>query len=82
MRCAELTRCKSLFTVTKLDDFVPADHPVRAIRHLVNKALAQLNGLFNRIYADKSASEYCPRETHAHAADAGVLLGEERAQFV
>ena len=27
---------ESLFTVAKLDDFVPADHPLRSIRVLVN----------------------------------------------
>jgi hypothetical protein len=41
-----------LFTVAKLEDFVPADHPLRAIRGLVNEALVRLNGLFNEIYAD------------------------------
>jgi hypothetical protein len=34
-----------LFMVAKLEDFVPADHPLRAIRDLVNEALAGLNGL-------------------------------------
>jgi hypothetical protein len=28
---------ESLFTVSKLDDFVPMDHPLRAVRLLVNK---------------------------------------------
>ena len=28
---------ESLFTVAKLDDFVPADHPLRVIRLLVNE---------------------------------------------
>jgi transposase len=40
-----------LFTVAKLEDFVPSDHPLRAIRLLVNEALSQLNHLFNEIYA-------------------------------
>lgn len=40
---------ESLFTVAKLDDFVPADHPLRAVRDLVNPALSRLNGLFNTI---------------------------------
>lgn len=43
---------ESLFTVAKLEDFVPSDHPLRAIRDLVNEALVQLNGLFNKIYDD------------------------------
>jgi len=43
---------ESLFTVAKLEDFVPWDHPLRAIRDLVNEALGRLSGLFNGIYAD------------------------------
>ena len=34
---------ESLFTVAKLDDLVPADHPLRAIRTLVNDALTASN---------------------------------------
>ena len=33
MRGADITQ-ESLFTVAKLDDFVPDDHPLRAIRSL------------------------------------------------
>jgi hypothetical protein len=40
------------FTMSKLEDFVPTDHPLRAIQVLVNEALGRLNGLFNQIYAD------------------------------
>jgi hypothetical protein len=36
---------ESLFTVAKLDDFVPADHPLRAIRVLANDALTAMNSL-------------------------------------
>jgi hypothetical protein len=31
---------EGLFTMAKLDEFVPADHPLRSIRVLVNDALA------------------------------------------
>ncbi len=41
-----------LFTTVKLEDFVPADHPLRPVRLLVNQALKRLNGLFSVIYAD------------------------------
>ena len=34
-----------------LDDFVPADHPLRAIRGMVNKALAHMDALFAQMYA-------------------------------
>ena len=43
---------ESLFTVAKLDDFVPADHPLRSIRVLVSDALVAMNARFNELYAD------------------------------
>lgn len=53
---------ESLFTVAKLEDFVPADHPLRPIRVLVNKALVELNGLFNAIYADTGRESIAPEK--------------------
>jgi len=53
---------ESLFTVAKLEDFVPADHPLRPIRSLVNEALARLNGLFNTIYADTGRASIAPEK--------------------
>ena len=38
-----------LFTVTRLDNFVPADHPLRPIRRWVNEALKGLSGLSNEM---------------------------------
>lgn len=38
-----------LFTTVKLEDFVPADHPLRPIWLLVNEALKRLNGLYSAI---------------------------------
>jgi transposase len=43
---------ESLFTVRKLDDFVPASHPLRPIRDQVNRALKRLDGLFAKMYAE------------------------------
>ncbi|MEJ0002778.1 MAG: IS5 family transposase [Pararobbsia sp.] len=34
----------------KLEDFVPADHPLRAIRKMANAALEKMNGLFAGMY--------------------------------
>ena len=48
--------------MAKLEDFVPADHPLSAIRSLVNEALARLNGLFNTIYADAGRSSIVPEK--------------------
>ena len=50
MRGAD-TFTESLFTMRHLDDFVPADHPLRVIRVMVNKALANMDELFTRMYA-------------------------------
>lgn len=53
---------ESLFMMTKLDDFVPADHPLRAIQGVVNEALGRLNGLFNEIYADTGRASIAPEK--------------------
>ncbi len=53
---------EALFTVTKLEDFVPADHPLRAVRTLVNEALGRLNGTFNLIYADTGRASIAPEK--------------------
>jgi hypothetical protein len=39
---------EGLFTAAKLEDYVPADHPLRPIRLLINEVLALLNGPFPR----------------------------------
>lgn len=53
---------ESLFTVARLEDFVPADHPLRAIRLLVNEALEGLNSQFNDIYADTGRTSVAPEK--------------------
>ena len=50
MRGAD-TFTESLFTMRHLDDFVPADHPLRVIRIMVNKALEKMDALFAQMYA-------------------------------
>ena len=51
---------EGLFTMAKLEDFVPSDHPLRPIQVLVNEALGRLNGLFNEIYADTGRQSIAP----------------------
>jgi transposase len=51
MRGADVLQ-ESLFTVRKLDDFVPASHPLRPIRERVNEALVRLDGLLAQMYVD------------------------------
>ena len=50
MRGAD-TFTESLFTMRHLDDFVPADHTLRVIRIMVNKALQKMDDLFAQMYA-------------------------------
>ena len=49
MRGAD-TFTESLFLMKRLDDFVPADHPLRTIREMVNKALVAMDTLFAGMY--------------------------------
>ena len=41
---------ESLFTTVKLEDFVPASHPLRPIRTWVNDALAKMDAKFSAMY--------------------------------
>jgi transposase len=43
---------EGLFTLKKVDDFVPGKHPLRAIRVIVNKALSEIGELFAQMYED------------------------------
>ena len=51
VRCAEKT---DVVHGIPIHDFVLANHPLRAIRLVVNEAMARLSGLFNTIYAGLS----------------------------
>ena len=53
MRAAD-TYTESLFTVKKLEDFIPQNHPLRPIRKMVNEALGHLEGFLSGMYAAQS----------------------------
>ena len=42
---------EDLFSYVRLETRIPADHPLRAIRALVDAVLQQLSRAFNRLYA-------------------------------
>jgi transposase len=44
-------RSEGLFSYVRLEERVPADHPLRAIRALADEALAGLNGRFEALYS-------------------------------
>ena len=64
---------ESLFTMVQLESFVPADHPLRPIKPLLNKPMKHLNWLFSRIYAD-TGRESIPPERLIRAQLLQVLL--------
>jgi transposase len=41
---------ESMFTMSRLDDFVPANHPLRPIRLWLNDALTRMDSVFSRMY--------------------------------
>ena len=53
---------ESLFTVAKLDDFVPQDHPLRNVQGLVNAALGEMSERFNAIYAPSGRDSIAPEK--------------------
>jgi transposase len=44
-------RSEILFSCIRLDERIPADHPLRVIRQLVDAALAELSRAFAKLYA-------------------------------
>ena len=45
------TFTESLFTMRRLDDFVPKNHPLRSVRTMVNAALKNIEPLLSGMYA-------------------------------
>lgn len=44
------TFAESLFTIRRLDDFVPKSHPLRSIRTMANQALVKMDRLLAQMY--------------------------------
>lgn len=53
-------RNESLFSYVNLEDRVPARHPLRLIREIVNAALARLDGAFDKLYAAEGRPSIAP----------------------
>jgi transposase len=52
----------SMFSYVSPEALVPADHPLRAIRMLVNRALERLSGEFDRLYAAGGRDSIAPEK--------------------
>lgn len=53
-------RNEALFSYVNLEDRVPARHPLRLIRQIVNAALARLDGAFDELYAADGRPSIAP----------------------
>ena len=53
-------RSGELFSYVDLEDRVPATHPLRLIRRIVNEVLAALDGEFAKLYADGGRPSIAP----------------------
>ena len=51
MRGADITQ-ENLFSAVHLDEFVPEDHPLRAIKKSFNTAMGHINWLFDKAYSE------------------------------
>ena len=61
MRGADVMQ-ESLFTLKRLEDFVPQAHPLRAIRDLLNTALKEMDAGFNDLYAVSGRTSIPPEK--------------------
>lgn len=59
MRGADVFQ-ESLFTTVQLESFVPSDHPLRAVKALLDEAMANMNWLFESIYCDTGRESIPP----------------------
>ena len=50
----------SLFSDVDLEDRIPAKHPLREIRHVVNDVLASLDAEFEALYVDFGRPSIAP----------------------
>src|SRR5829696_7805011 len=53
-------RSDGLFSYVRLEERVPADHPLRAVRRLADEALAALNGRFEALYSSMGRPSIAP----------------------
>ncbi len=61
MRGADVTQ-DSMFSYQRLSDYVPQDHPLIAIREIVNPALREMAATFAAMYADTGRDSIPPEQ--------------------
>src|SRR3954453_11262802 len=53
-------RADGLFSYVRLEERIPADHPLRAVRRLADEALPALNGRFEALYSSMGRPSIAP----------------------
>jgi hypothetical protein len=75
----------SLFSYIRLETRIPADHPLRPIRKLVDEALLELSPAFSKLYAREGRPSIPPERLSAHPdlahlpAEPGVCNRHDRS---
>src|ERR1700738_761789 len=64
MRCAARISSEHFFTYVRLEDRIPADHPLRAIHELVDAALKELSQPFAKLYAREGRPSIPPERNY------------------
>ena len=71
-----------MLAFVNLEERVPADHPLRAIKVLADEALARLSPECDRMYADVGRPSIPPDRLLKGVVADCVVLGEERASLL
>jgi transposase len=61
MRGADVTQ-ENMFTYVTLGDLVPAEHPLRPIREILNTALREMDELFAKMYSEFGRESIAPEQ--------------------
>src|SRR5208282_1389726 len=67
-----------MFSYVALEERIPADHPPRGVRKLVDTVLARMMKEFDGLYSEVAATDSAGAVAAGTAA-AGVLFGAQRA---
>jgi len=68
----------SLFSYVDLEARIPARHPLRMIRQVVNEALASLDADFAALYTDFGRPSTCTGAADPRQSDPDPVLGPVR----
>src|SRR4051812_34790331 len=71
-------RSGAMFSYVSLEDRVPGDHPLRAVRRITDRALARMSRQFDRIYVQFGQPLDSAQAALARAAVAGAVYDSQR----